>query len=105
MRYFIPISLIFWLILLPGFILSWLYVKYRAHKYKKAKIRRREKAEAIIAGKSELKDDEFDDFMTELLIDCRDDKDSNANEAVLQKNAELIEKLFALEAGKERAEK
>jgi len=36
--------------------------------------------------------------MTELLIDCRDDKDSNANEAVLQKNGELIEKLFYLDA-------
>ena len=102
MRYFIPIPifLIIFLIVLPGILLSWLYVwlyaKYNTHKYKKGKVQRREKAEAIIAGKVKLKEDEFEDFMVEFLIDCKDDKSSNAKEAVLQKNAELIEKLFAL---------
>jgi hypothetical protein len=101
-RYFIPIPifLIILLIVLPGILLSWLYGwlfgKYHVHKYKKAKVQRRKKVEAIIAGKMELKEDEFDNLMTEFLIDCKYDKDSNANEAVLQKNAELIEKLFAL---------
>jgi hypothetical protein len=74
---------------------------YRTFKHKRAKIKRRKKAEAIIVGKLSLKDQEFSDLLTEIMIDCKEERGSNANEAVLQKNAELLKKLFDIDTKKD----
>ena len=61
---------------------------------KDARIKRREKATDIILGKLKLEEDELLDFIAEMLLDCKYDRDSKADKNVLQKNAELLDKLF-----------
>lgn len=100
----IPVSLIILILILPGALVAWLYIKFSSHKYRKAKIQRRKKAEAIISGKITPKDNELLDLLTEILIDCKESKDTNASEAALQKNAELVKELICLSEKKAKNE-
>jgi len=94
-------------LILIGVVLQNIYLYISAKKKKtkyeidisdSARKKRREKAEKIISGDLKLEAEELLDFIAEMLLDCKYDADSGADDTVKQKNAEILEKLFSIEA-------
>ena len=73
-------------------------LKYEIDVSKNARRKRREKAKEIISGNLELEEDELLDFLAEMLMDCKYDADSDADDQVKAENAEIIEQLFSTTA-------
>ncbi|MHC4664462.1 MAG: hypothetical protein ACYS9T_00720 [Planctomycetota bacterium] len=52
-----------------------------------------DRAEKVIRGEVQLTEGGLVDLMTDVLIECKKDKDSGADQTVLRANSELVENL------------